>query len=118
MLDRALVEPLGEISKRDHTTRQPIDGCFHKTRFRILPNRFARRRRKTTGLLASLSAPTSRARSNLLCSAPALKGHRVCRCHGVRGGVPRGTANGRYLHGRFTCEALAVRAEIAELVRV
>lgn len=56
-------------------------------------------------------------RSGLPCRAPALKGHHVCRCHGARGGAPRGTGNGRYVHGRFTCEALTLRAEIAGLVR-
>lgn len=56
-------------------------------------------------------------RTGLPCQAPALRGHRVCRSHGARGGAPKGEANGRYAHGRFSCEALALRAEITELVR-
>lgn len=43
------------------------------------------------------------------CRAPAVKGHRVCRMHGARGGAPTGTRNGNYRHGDQTKEAIKAR---------
>jgi len=37
---------------------------------------------------------------------------------GSRGsGAPKGTRNGSYKHGAFTCEAIAERRELRDLVR-
>jgi hypothetical protein len=33
------------------------------------------------------------------CKAPAVRGFRVCRMHGARGGAPDGERNGNYRHG-------------------
>ena len=48
-------------------------------------------------------------RSGLSCKAPALRGWKVCRFHGARGGAPKGAAHGRYVHGQFTCKAVEQR---------
>jgi len=49
-------------------------------------------------------------RTGLPCRSPAVKGHRVCRMHGARGGAPTGKRNGNYRHGTRTKEAIqAVR---------
>ena len=53
------------------------------------------------------------------CQGPAIKGRPTCRMHGGKGGGPRGSRNGRYVHGHHTKEAKAelqqVRAEMREL---
>src|SRR5215211_2072954 len=38
------------------------------------------------------------------CGSPAVRGHRVCRMHGARGGAPSGKRNGLYRHGKCTQE--------------
>ena len=45
-------------------------------------------------------------RTGLPCRSPAVKGHRVCRMHGARGGAPTGKRNGNYRHGTRTKEAI------------
>ena len=37
--------------------------------------------------------------------------------HGARAGAPEGKANGKWRHGMATNEAVAVRREVAQLVR-
>ncbi len=44
------------------------------------------------------------------CKNPAVKGYRVCRMHGARGGAPSGEKNGNYQHGNPTNQAKAARA--------
>jgi hypothetical protein len=56
-------------------------------------------------------------RSGQRCRAPAVRGWSVCRCHGARGGAPEGTANGRYQHGNRTKVAIAIRRDVAGLLR-
>ena len=56
-------------------------------------------------------------RTGMPCLAPAMKGWHVCRFHGARGGAPKGTAHGRYRHGKFTCEAIRQRRVLSALVR-
>jgi hypothetical protein len=51
------------------------------------------------------------------CRAPAVRGWRVCRFHGARGGGPKGKRNGNYKHGLFTEEAVYMRRTISALVR-
>lgn len=51
------------------------------------------------------------------CKAPAVKGWRVCRVHGARGGAPKGPANGNYRHGHRTREAVELRRTLSELLR-
>ena len=51
------------------------------------------------------------------CRAPAVRGWTVCRFHGARGGAPKGAANGRYRHGERTAEAIALRRELAALLK-
>jgi len=42
-----------------------------------------------------------------------------CRMHGGSSpGAPRGEANGNYRHGRFTCEAIAERRQLAAWLRM
>ena len=56
-------------------------------------------------------------RSGCRCRAPAVKGRNVCRMHGARAGAPEGKANGAWRHGMATNEAVAVRREVAQLLR-
>lgn len=46
-----------------------------------------------------------------------MKGWRVCRFHGARGGAPRGPANGAYRAGLHTKEAIASRKHVAALIK-
>jgi len=51
------------------------------------------------------AAPRCTARSKRTgkpCRAPAVRGYRVCRMHGARGGAPEGKRNGNYRHGART----------------
>ena len=48
------------------------------------------------------AAPRCTARSKRTgepCRAPAVRGWKVCRMHGARGGAPEGRGNGNYRHG-------------------
>ena len=56
-------------------------------------------------------------RTGQRCRAPAVRGWRVCRFHGARGGGPKGTRNGSYKHGLFTAEAMQLRRSTAALLR-
>jgi hypothetical protein len=47
---------------------------------------------------AAHCSATSR-RTRQPCSAPAVRGWTVCRCHGARAGAPSGERNGAYRHG-------------------
>jgi hypothetical protein len=55
-------------------------------------------------------------RTGLPCRAPAVRGWRVCRMHGARGGAPNGPQNGAWRHGESGREAEAQRREVAGLV--
>ena len=61
----------------------------------------------------------ARTRSVVPCQAAAVKGKRVCRMHGgAKGtGAPKGEANGAYVNGAHTQEAVALRREAATLLR-
>jgi hypothetical protein len=50
-------------------------------------------------------------------AAPAMRGKRVCRLHGGKGGGPRGEKNGAYRTGRYTAEAKAERPQMRALIR-
>jgi hypothetical protein len=54
-------------------------------------------------------------RSGRRCRAPAVKGWRVCRMHGARGGAPEGERNGNYRHGARTKEVIALTKLIRKL---
>jgi hypothetical protein len=41
------------------------------------------------------------------CKAPAVRGWKVCRFHGARGGAPKGKANGAWKHGHYSEAAKA-----------
>jgi hypothetical protein len=63
-------------------------------------------------------APRCRARTRRgsLCQSPAMKNGR-CRMHGgMSPGAPKGNKNA-LKHGRYTAEAIALRREVAELIR-
>ena len=47
----------------------------------------------------------------------AVRGRKVCRFHGARGGAPTGPANGAWRHGLHTNEAVAERRRLNDLVR-
>lgn len=51
------------------------------------------------------------------CRSPAVRGSTVCRMHGARGGAPKGSRNGRWRHGEFSCEAIEERPQFADLLR-
>lgn len=65
---------------------------------------------------AALRCKATSKRTGNRCRAPAVRGWKVCRYHGAGGGAPKGEAHGRYRHGRYTCEAIALRQETAELI--
>jgi hypothetical protein len=65
-------------------------------------------------------APRCRAtskRTGKPCRAPAVKGWKVCRFHGARGGGPSGSRNGNYRHGQETQSSKALKAETIALMR-
>jgi len=65
-------------------------------------------------------APRCKAKSKATgerCRAPAVTGWNVCRCHGAGGGAPKGKRNGSWKHGRYSQEAIALRAAMARLNR-
>ena len=68
-----------------------------------------------------LQAPRcgARTRAGTPCQSPAVNGKTRCRMHGGAkdSGGPKGNANGRYAHGRFTCEAVESRRELQALIR-
>jgi hypothetical protein len=52
------------------------------------------------------------------CGAKAVRGKRVCFMHGgASAGAPRGKRNGRFRHGGDTKEAVALRSQVAKLLR-
>jgi hypothetical protein len=55
---------------------------------------------------AALRCQAKSKRSGLRCKSPAVRGYRVCRMHGARGGAPEGERNGNYRHGARTKEAI------------
>jgi hypothetical protein len=50
------------------------------------------------------------------CKAPAVRGWKVCRCHGAGGGAPRGEGHGMYKHGGRTIEATELRRALRLLL--
>jgi hypothetical protein len=73
------------------------------------------KRRYSFQLAPRCSATSKRTRQR--CKAPAVRGCRVCRFHGARGGGPTGEANGRYKHGLLTAEAMAEWRFIRDILR-
>lgn len=51
-------------------------------------------------------------RSRLRCKAPAVRGWRVCRMHGARGGSKAGLEANAYKHGGRSREVIALRQKI------
>ena len=56
-------------------------------------------------------------RTGLPCRSPAVRGFRVCRMHGARGGAPEGERNGNYRHGARTKQSLQIARLIKTLAR-
>ncbi|WP_274609280.1 hypothetical protein [Mesorhizobium sp. L-8-3] len=56
-------------------------------------------------------------RSGFQCKAPAVRGKKVCRMHGARGGAPCGSLHGRYVHGKQTRKAIEARRETRDLIQ-
>ncbi len=56
-------------------------------------------------------------RTGLSCGNPAVRGWKVCRMHGAKGGARSGVANPAYRHGGRTKEAMALRATVAEIAQ-
>jgi len=59
-------------------------------------------------------------RSGQPCRAPAVKGWKVCRMHGARGGAPKGKRNGNYRYGAPTndvTDAVRLIGLLARLAR-
>ena len=54
-------------------------------------------------------------RTGQRCRAPAVKGWKVRRMHGARGGAPEGKRNGNYKHCARTKEMIALRKLIKTL---
>jgi hypothetical protein len=51
------------------------------------------------------------------CGQPAMRGKRVCRPHGGKGGGPKGERKGAYRTGCFTAEARAECRQVRMLIR-
>ena len=51
------------------------------------------------------------------CGQPTMRGKRVCRLHGGKGGGLKGEKNGAYRTGRYTAEAKAERRQMQMLIR-
>lgn len=59
----------------------------------------------------------AKTRSGRPCEGPAMPNGR-CRMHGGSSpGAPKGKANGNYKTGRYTCEAVAERRFLTDLLR-
>lgn len=56
-------------------------------------------------------------RTGLPCKNPAVRGWKVCRMHGARGGHPPGKDHPSWQHGMRSQEWVEARAEINELLR-
>jgi hypothetical protein len=65
-------------------------------------------------------APRCKAKSKRTgnrCGAPAVRGYRVCRMHGAKGGAPSGVGNGNYRDGTRTQQAMQAVKLISLLSR-
>src|SRR3979490_713724 len=51
------------------------------------------------------------------CKAPAVRGWKVCRFHGARGGAPKGKANGAWKHGHYSEAAKGERLVVKLLLK-
>lgn len=69
------------------------------------------------GMHAAPRCSATSKRSGQPCKAPAVRGSRVCRCHGARGGAPKGQAHGNWKHGAWSNEAVAERRYVSSLRR-
>lgn len=56
-------------------------------------------------------------RTHQRCKAPAMRGWKVCRFHGARGGAPKGNANGAWKHGCYSEAAKAERLLVKLLLK-
>lgn len=56
-------------------------------------------------------------RTGLPCKAPAVRGWKVCRMHGARGGAKPGPAHPSYRHGGRSQETVRLRAMVAEMTK-
>lgn len=56
-------------------------------------------------------------RTGQRCKAPAVRGWKVCRFHGARGGAPKGKANGAWKHGYYSEAAKAERLLVKLLLK-
>ena len=56
-------------------------------------------------------------RTGKRCRAPAVRGYRVCRMHGARGGAPEGERNGNFKHGARTKRTIADSRYVNALAR-
>lgn len=70
-------------------------------------------------LLTDATLCQARNRAGKPCRCPAMKGKARCRLHGgARGsGAPMGERNGRWKHGGFTDEAMALRQAAKQFLR-
>jgi hypothetical protein len=60
----------------------------------------------------------ARTRAGGACQCPAIRGRNRCRLHGGRStGAPKGRANGNFVRGEFTAEAIHERQWLRSVVR-
>ena len=55
-------------------------------------------------------------RTKLPCQAPAVRGHKVCRFHGARGGAPKGNRNA-WKHGLHSADWLAEKGRLRAIIK-
>jgi hypothetical protein len=70
------------------------------------------------GFQTALRCHATSKRTKERCKAPAVRGWRVCRFHGARGGAPQGKHNGMYRHGLYTKETADERRLLRQLLRL
>ncbi len=76
-------------------------------------------KRQDSPMESAHAAPRCQAkskRSGQTCRCAAMRGKRVCRMHGGKSRPLHGPAHGRYKHGLFTCEAIADRRMLREVL--
>jgi hypothetical protein len=56
-------------------------------------------------------------RSGLPCKSPAVRGWKVCRMHGAKGGHKSGHSHPQYQHGGYSRDALEMRRLVTALTR-
>ncbi len=72
---------------------------------------------RLSNLRAASRCSAKSKRSQKACRAPAMRDRSVCYYHGGKAGAPKGKRNGNYKSGLHTNEIVAIKREIAGILR-